>query len=124
MALRRPDVCVVGGIALNVVTRAEWNPKLKVGHLHGLRGEGRSPTAPEQPSAEPSPPSPCGALRGLGKAKYDKLHTQREEQAKQKLGRRIGGVYLALSNEPQSTRAWGIGSRGERLWAVPGVAPR
>ena len=30
MALRRPDVCVVCGAALDAGTHAEWNPGLKV----------------------------------------------------------------------------------------------
>lgn len=32
-----------------------------------------------------------------------------------KLGKRLGGIYLALSDEPQSTVAWAQGARGERL---------
>lgn len=34
---------------------------------------------------------------------------------KGKLGRRLGGVYLARSEEPQLTVAWAQGARGERL---------
>ncbi|WP_181813753.1 nuclease-related domain-containing protein [Gaiella occulta] len=78
----------------------------------------RTPSEPELPSAE-QPPAERSFERGTpgasARRKYDKLHNEREEEAKQKLGRRIGGVYLALSNEPQSTRAWGIGSRGESI---------
>jgi hypothetical protein len=42
------------------------------------------------------------------------LHAQREQRAREKFGR-LGGVYLALTNEPQSTVAWAQGSRGEGL---------
>jgi hypothetical protein len=46
--------------------------------------------------------------------KYAALRTNREKHAKQKLGRRLGGLYLALSTQPQSTTAWGAGGQGER----------
>ena len=35
--------------------------------------------------------------------------------ARDRLGKRLGGLYLALSPEPQSTVAWAQGARGERL---------
>ncbi|RDI73171.1 Nuclease-related domain-containing protein [Gaiella occulta] len=117
MALRRPDVCVVCGTALGAGTRAEWNPNVKVVTCLACVTK-RTPSEPELPSAE-QPPAERSFERGTpgasARRKYDKLHNEREEEAKQKLGRRIGGVYLALSNEPQSTRAWGIGSRGESI---------
>lgn len=115
--LRRPDVCVVCGTALESGTRAEWNPTAKVVTCLACV-EKRAAGEPEQPSAEP-PSAPSSFERGTpgasARRKYDKLHDQREEHAKRKLGRRLGGVYLALSTQPQSTRAWGIGSKGERL---------
>jgi hypothetical protein len=43
------------------------------------------------------------------------LRSQREQHAKRRLGRRLGGLYLAVTNEPQSTVAWAQGSRGERV---------
>jgi hypothetical protein len=46
--------------------------------------------------------------------RYKRLHAQREQRAREKFGR-LGGVYLALTNDPQSTVAWAQGSRGERL---------
>jgi hypothetical protein len=46
--------------------------------------------------------------------RYERLHAQREQRARERLGR-LGGLYLALTNDPQSTVAWAQGSRGERL---------
>src|SRR5205814_6722740 len=46
--------------------------------------------------------------------RYEQLRAQREQRAREKFGR-LGGVYLALTNDPQSTVAWAQGSRGERL---------
>jgi Nuclease-related domain len=44
--------------------------------------------------------------------RYERLHHSREERAKERLGR-FSGVYLRVRREPQSTRAWAVGSRGE-----------
>jgi hypothetical protein len=38
----------------------------------------------------------------------------REARIKGRFGRRIGGAILALSDDPQSTRAWAQGSKGEQ----------
>jgi Nuclease-related domain len=44
--------------------------------------------------------------------RYERLHHSREERAKERFGR-FGGVYLRVTSEPQSTRAWAVGGRGE-----------
>jgi len=45
--------------------------------------------------------------------RYAALHERREQHARNKLGR-FSGAYLALTSEPQSTRAWAVGAKGER----------
>jgi hypothetical protein len=79
--------------------------------------ESRSSTDPLSMEAEEQPLTRLdrGSPGASARRRYDKLHAQREDDVKRKLGRRLGGVYLALSEEPQSTRAWGVGSKGERL---------
>jgi hypothetical protein len=80
MALRRPDVCVACGSALEASTRAEWNPSLKVVTCLACV-EKRTEGEPELPSAEP-PSAASSFERGTpgasARRKYDKLHTQRE----------------------------------------------
>lgn len=44
--------------------------------------------------------------------RYRKLHEQREAAARDRLGP-LAGVYLALTEDPQSTTAWAVGSDGE-----------
>jgi Nuclease-related domain len=44
--------------------------------------------------------------------RYDRLHDAREARAKERFGR-FSGVYLRLSEEPRTTRAWAVGGRGE-----------
>jgi hypothetical protein len=55
-----------------------------------------------------------GVPGASARRRYERLHAKREQQAREKFGR-LGGVYLALTSDPQSTVAWAQGSRGERL---------
>jgi hypothetical protein len=55
-----------------------------------------------------------GVPGASARRRYERLHAQRERRAREKFGR-LGGVYLAVTNDPQSTVAWAQGSRGERL---------
>jgi hypothetical protein len=43
---------------------------------------------------------------------------KRDADARAKWGQRLGGVVLALTVEPQSTRAWAIGAAGEQKLAA------
>jgi hypothetical protein len=55
-----------------------------------------------------------GVPGASARRRYERLHAQRETQAREKFGR-LGGIYLALTYDPQSTVAWAQGSRGERV---------
>jgi len=46
--------------------------------------------------------------------RYARLHARREQQVRDRFGR-LSGIYLALTDDPQSTVAWAQGSRGEQL---------
>jgi hypothetical protein len=47
------------------------------------------------------------------RAKHERLVARRDEATRARWGNRLGRVVLALTNEPQSTRAWRIGAEGE-----------
>jgi hypothetical protein len=117
LKLRRADTCVSCGAALAAGTVAYWDAEAKTVNCLTCRGE----TAPVRRASAPdeTPTAPRELERGTAGAsarrRYERLHEQREQQAKGKLGRRLGGIYLALSDEPQSTVAWAQGARGERL---------
>jgi hypothetical protein len=55
-----------------------------------------------------------GVPGASARRRYERLHAKREQRAREKFGK-LGGVYLALTSDPQSTVAWAQGSRGERL---------
>jgi Nuclease-related domain len=111
MALRRPDTCSVCGASIRAGSQAEWNPTLKTVTCL-ICAESRDRVEVAFGTLEHLDRGTPGAS---AKRKYDRLHEKREREAKEKLGRRIGGIYLAFSEDPQSTRAWGVGSKGEQL---------
>lgn len=130
LKLRRGDSCVVCSDELAAGTSAYWDADAKTVTCVGCHStqetttrEGPTARASEQAGspAEPSgiPATPSQLERGKpgasARRRYEKLHDQREQHVKGKLGRRLGGVYLALSEEPQSTVAWAQGAHGERL---------
>jgi hypothetical protein len=75
-------------------------------------GEGGAAFESEEPPAGPLPLD-RGEAGASARRKYERLHERREKQARDRLGR-LSGIYLALTDDPQSTRAWGVGSSGER----------
>lgn len=54
-----------------------------------------------------------GAPGSSAQREYERRHAKREQQLAQRWGR-FAGVAKALSEEPQSTRAWKVGADGER----------
>ncbi len=54
-----------------------------------------------------------GYAGGSAGRRYEHLRERRETQVRERWGR-LSGLYLALTDEPQSTRSWATGSSGER----------
>lgn len=72
------------------------------------------PTGAERPSEEPAfDPGVAGAS---ARREYERRKVNRETRVKDRFGR-LGGVVLALTDDPQSTRAWATGARGEEKFA-------
>jgi hypothetical protein len=113
LKLRRPDRCVVCDTALPVGTVAFWDAGAKtVTCLECLAGADVSGSNGDADRDELV--LERGVPGASARRRYERLHAQREQRAREKLGR-LGGLYLALTNDPQSTVAWAQGSRGERL---------
>ncbi|HET7550233.1 MAG TPA: nuclease-related domain-containing protein [Gemmatimonadaceae bacterium] len=55
-----------------------------------------------------------GVAGASAQREYTRRVARREERVKERFGRRIGSVILALTDDPQSTRAWARGAEGER----------
>jgi hypothetical protein len=133
LKLRRSDSCAVCGDPLAAGTTAYWDAEAKAVTclachsrvaptqnevLRRAEVEEVMPAAAASAEAEAVPVRwelDRGVPGASARRRYEKLHRQREERVRGKLGKRLGGFYLALSEEPQSTVAWARGARGERL---------
>ena len=81
------------------------------------------PTVHEVASA---PPIDSGHAGASARREYERRVAKRDAAIEQRWGRRFGRVVRAITVEPQSTRAWGIGAWGEEqlgveLASVPGI---
>ena len=79
-------------------------------------------TADVPTEPEPEPPSPpaeaphvvVGAAGASAQREYERRKNRRETRIRD-AHPRLGGVLLALSDDPQSTRAWATGAHGEEV---------
>ena len=70
------------------------------------------------PAADPEPQAIDAGVAGQPtRQEHDRRATKRETAVKERWGNPIGGAVLALTDEPQSTRAWAVGARGEEKLA-------
>lgn len=74
----------------------------------------RCVTCPAEQDGEPEPPIDVGVAGASARREYERRASGREARVKDRFGGRLGGVILALTDEPQSTRAWARGSQGEQ----------
>jgi len=75
------------------------------------------PTPAQEPAATPEPDVDAGVAGGSARREYERRKANRETRVKDRFGRRLGGVVLAVTDEPQSTRAWATGAVGEEKLA-------
>lgn len=79
------------------------------------------PTAPvvgrPEPEPEPEPePVDVGTAGASARREHQRRATRREQKVRA-AHPRVGGLLLALTDDPQSTKAWDQGARGEELLA-------
>jgi hypothetical protein len=65
----------------------------------------------EHPGPEPEPSGPAG---GSARREFERRRDARERRVRERFPR-IGGLLLAITDEPQSTRAWDTGAEGEQV---------
>lgn len=117
LKLRRADTCVTCGARLAAGTVAYWDAEAKNVTCLTCRGEITWASVARAPEDVADAPRELdrGTAGASARRRYERLHEQREQVARDRLGKRLGGLYMALSTEPQSTVAWAQGARGERL---------
>lgn len=115
MTLRYPGQCVACGATVPATTTAYYDRSTK--------------TVTCRPCAEPATPDPPdpvadlprqriapGTAGGSAQRQYDRRAAKREARIRAEHPI-LGRLILALSDEPQSTRAWAAGARGEQVVA-------
>jgi hypothetical protein len=127
LTLRRPDTCVGCSASLQAGTRAVWDAASRTVRCLPCV-ERQSPPRPEiaEPEPEPTPqasePAPVSVVpppraAGASAQREYERRSQRREQRIRARHPRLGGLILALTNDPASTRVWAQGARGERAVA-------
>lgn len=112
LALRRADTCADCAVELPAGTQAAWDAAART-----VRCLACTTTADSTPTDSPIPAGPTPAAGGSAQREYDK-RSQRREAAIRSRHPRLGGLVLALTNEPASTRVWAQGALGERAVAA------
>jgi hypothetical protein len=92
--LRYPTRCSVCGTHLPPRSEARWDKSARVATCRACV-EGR------------------GTPGASAARENQRRRERREQRARDRFGR-LGGVYLALTDEPQATKSWERGSQGER----------
>jgi Nuclease-related domain len=127
--LRYPTRCVTCGTELPAGIPARWDSGTKAVTCAGcidrevpLRGVAAATRAAivgapaSTQSSESGPaggPNPSGSAGGSAQREHDRRSAAREA-AVRKRHPSLGGLILALSNDPSSTKVWAKGAKGER----------
>jgi hypothetical protein len=108
LRLRYAGTCVICGAALPQGAQALYHAGSKTV---------RCTACPDRDGVAEAAPLDVGTAGGSAQREHDRRAAKREERVKERFGRRFGGVLLAVVDEPQSTRAWAKGARGEQKLA-------
>jgi hypothetical protein len=113
MKLRYAGACRLCGAELAARTEAIYERSTKT-----VRCLDCSPAAPvvevraERASKPPADPIDAGTPGASARREYERRQAQRETRIREKHPK-LGGLILAMSDDPQSTTAWNTGALGE-----------
>jgi hypothetical protein len=102
LRLRRPGTCASCGVTLAVGAEALWD------------ADARTVRCIECPPDGTGAPIDPGVAGASAQRQYEHRKAGRETRTKGRFGDRLGGVILALTDEPASTSAWARGATGEQ----------
>jgi hypothetical protein len=111
MALRRPDACACG-LVLSVGEQAAWDRATRSVWCLPCAQPMLASAAATPPPTEPASIE-IGVAGGSAQQEFARRQSKREGRIRE-AHPRLGGLILALSDDPQSTRAWQSGATGER----------
>jgi hypothetical protein len=113
MRLRYAGTCAVCGVELGAGTWAVYEQSSKTVRCIRCPGQAAPDTGEDVgvPDGEVAPGAQ-GSAGASARREFERRKARREEQIRAKHPK-VGGLILALSDEPQSTRAWATGAEGE-----------
>ncbi len=115
MRLRYQGTCRVCGATLPSKTEAMYERTTKTVRCI-THNPPESTTAGESQSAyAPEEPIEAGIPGASARRKFERRSARREEQIRT-AHPKIGGLIHALTEDPQSTRAWDVGAIGRSVW--------
>jgi len=121
MAIRRDDACSVCGAALAAGERAQWDSTAKTLTCLSCAAGPPSVEAVAEAIVEARPETPpidLGRPGASARKEYERRQAKREKEIEDKWGTgRLGRFAKAFSDDPQTTKAWAKGARGEELVA-------
>jgi hypothetical protein len=114
LRLRQPDRCARCGREFNPGDEGLWYREAKVVTCVKCPAdtEDAEPAVAVEPELASEPDVQAGTAGDSARREYDRRRQKREDHARDRLGR-LGVVLAQLINEPQSTRAWQRGAKGE-----------
>jgi hypothetical protein len=115
LALRRPDVCSSCATKLDVGTRAYWEATSRTVTCTTCVDSTTMTSAAGPQAAVVARPAPAAGLSA--QREFDRRVQRREAQVRA-AHPTLGGLLLALFDEPSSTRVWAQGAHGERAVAA------
>lgn len=142
MALRRADTCIACGTALTAGTKAQWDSAARtvkcLGCVEHAAARQLPGAAENLENSADATAGDCGAVQGdvadagtdppaavsaaidtgvaglSARKEHERRRAKREAQIENKWGTgRLGRIAKALSDDPQSTKAWAQGAAGE-----------
>lgn len=126
MPLRRDDTCAICATVLPAGTTAEWDSSAKTVTCQPcLAGPAEAgPVFLPPPDVEVAPPAPelppidHGVAGASARREFERRRGKREQRLEEKWGTgRLGRIAKALSDDPQTTKAWRDGATGEEIVA-------
>lgn len=119
MRLRYAGRCKDCGADLPRGTRAVYDPGTKTVCCLACTGEGAVPVEepasvvePAEAVPQPAPDLSPGVAGASARREHERRVAAREDRVRSKHPK-LGGLILALSDEPQTTKAWATGAVGE-----------
>lgn len=110
MRLRYPGTCRSCSAALPQGVEAVHDRTTRT--VRCLVCSGAGPQQPEPAPAQPLSSVDPGVAGASARRELERRQARREQRVRAK-HKRLGGLILAMSDDPQSTKAWGTGAAGE-----------